>query len=165
MHYQKIPWWQRIIQRLAMIEVISSGFLSKYLHHIDTAVLNKTQGRKSLATMLSGLPVVVVSTVGARSGKTRTIPLGGIPIGENIILIASWFGNPSYPAWYYNLRTNPEVTVSQDGKSRQYIARLTEGSERQDCWQLAVHYYPGYQSYEGRTAGREIPIFILEPAV
>jgi len=164
MQYPKIPRWQRIIQKLAMIEVISSGFLSKYLHHIDTAVLNMSQGRKSLATMLTGLPVVVVSTTGARSGKTRTIPLGGIPSGENIILIASWFGNPRYPAWYYNLRANPEVTVSQDGKSLEYIARLVEGKERQDCWQLAVHYYPGYQSYEGRTAGREIPIFILEPA-
>lgn len=163
MDYPKIPGWKRIIQRLAMIEAISSRFLPKYLHQIDSAVLEMTQGRKNLSTMLSGLPVVVISTTGARSGKTRTIPLGGLPDGDNIILIATWFGNPRYPAWYYNLRANPEVIVSQEGQSRKYIARLADGKERQDCWQLAIHYYPGYQSYEQRTGGREIPIFILEP--
>lgn len=163
MHYPKIPWWQRVIQRLAMIEVISSGILSKYLHRIDTAVLNLSGGRKSLATLLSGLPVVVVTTTGAKSGQTRTVPLGGIPDGEKIILIASWFGNPNFPAWYYNLRANPEVTVSQDGESHKFIARLVEGKERQESWQIAVLYYPGYQAYAQRTAGREIPVFVLEP--
>lgn len=165
MHSPKIPWWQRLIQRLALIDVISSRFLSNYLHRIDTTVLNITQGRKNLSTMLSGLPVVVVSTTGARSGKIRTVPLGGIPDGEKIILIASWFGNPRYPAWYYNLRANPEVTIIKNGESRKYISRLVQGEERQNCWQLAVQYYPGYQSYAQRTAGREIPVFVLEPAV
>jgi deazaflavin-dependent oxidoreductase (nitroreductase family) len=146
-----------------MIEVISSGFLSKYLHRIDAVALNLSGGRNSLATMLTGLPVVAATTIGAKSGKTRTVLLGGIPDGDKIILIASWFGNPSYPAWYYNLRANPEVTLSQNGQSRKYIARLADGEERQDCWRLAVHYYPGYQSYMKRTAGRDIPIFILEP--
>ena len=75
----------------------------------------------------------------------------------------AWFGNPDYPAWYYNLKANPEVTVSQDGKSRKFIARLVEGQERQECWQLAVHYYPGYQLYAQRTEGRKIPIIVLEP--
>ena len=113
--------------------------------------------------MLSGLPVVEVSTTGARSGKTREVLLGGIPDGENIILIATWFGNPSYPAWYYNLRVHPAVTVTQNGHTRDFIARLAGENERQESWQMAVHYYPGYQLYAQRTPGREIPIFVLEP--
>jgi deazaflavin-dependent oxidoreductase (nitroreductase family) len=163
MQYPEIPRWQRFIQRLAMIEVVSSGFLSKYLHRIDAVALKLSGGRNSLATMLTGLPVVAVTTIGAKSGKTRTVLLGGIPDGDKIILIASWFGNPNYPAWYYNLMANPEVTVNQDGKSRKFIARLVEGQERQECWQLAVHYYPGYQLYAQRTEGRKIPIIVLEP--
>lgn len=159
----KIPWWQRFIQRLAMIEVISSGFLSHYLHRIDASVLNMSQGRRTLTTMLTGLPVVLISTTGAKSGKTRTIPLAGIPDGDKIILIASWFGNPNYPAWYYNLQANPEVRVSENGSSKKYVARVAAGKERHDSWQLAVHYYPGYQQYAQRTSGREIPIVILEP--
>jgi deazaflavin-dependent oxidoreductase (nitroreductase family) len=163
MRYPQIPWWQRIIQKLAMTEVISSGFLTNYLHRMDNPVLNLSQGRKSLTTMLTGLPVVVLSTTGARSGKTRTIPLAGIPDEDKIILIPSWFGNASYPAWYYNLRANPEVTLNQNGLRGKYIARMAELEERQDYWQLAVYYYPGYQSYEKRCNGREIPIFVLEP--
>ncbi len=163
MHYPQIPRWQRLIQRLAMIEVISSGFLSKYLHRMDTTVLKWSQGRKSLTTMLTGLPVVVLSTTGARSGVTRTIPVAGIPDGEKIILIPTSFGSPTYPGWYYNLRAHPEVKLSLNGQTQEYVARIANQEERQDYWQLAVYYYPGYQSYGKRNAGREIPIFVLEP--
>lgn len=164
MHFPKIPRWQRIIQSLATTEVISSGFLTKYLHRMDTAVLNLSQGRKSLTTMLTGLPVVVLSTIGARTGKTRTLPLAGIPDEDKIILIATSYGSPSHPAWYYNLLANPEIELRQNNHKGKYIARIAEPKERQDYWQLAVHYYPGYLSYEKRCNGREIPIFVLEPA-
>jgi len=163
MKYPKIPRWQRLIQRLAMIEVISSGFLSKYLHRMDTTVLKWSQGRKSLTTMLTGLPVVVLSTTGARSGVTRTTPVAGIPDGEKIILIPSNFGSTAYPDWYYNLRAHPEVKLSLNGQIQEYVARIADQEERQNYWQLAVYYYPGYQSYSKRNAGREIPIFVLEP--
>ena len=163
MYYPQIPWWQRFIQRLAMIEVISSGFLAKYLHRMDATVLRWSQDRKSLTTMLTGLPVVVLSTTGARSGVTRTIPVAGIPDGEKIILVPSSFGSLTYPAWYYNLRAYPEVKLSLNGQTQEYVARIANQGERQNYWQLAVYYYPGYQSYEKRGSGREIPIFILEP--
>ena len=146
-----------------MTETISSAFLTKYLHRLDTPVLNLSRGRKSLTTMLTGLPVVVISTTGARSGKTRSLPLAGIPDEDKIILIATWYGNANHPAWYYNLRANPEVELSKNGIKSKYIARIAEPEERQDYWQLAVHYYPGYLSYEKRCNEREIPIFVLEP--
>jgi deazaflavin-dependent oxidoreductase (nitroreductase family) len=158
-----IPWWQRIIQRLASIEFISTYFLSKYLHRMDTVVLNWTQGKKNLTQMFTGLPVVVITTTGAKSGNTRTIPLAGIPDGEKIILVPTHFGQHNYPAWYYNLLANPKARLGQNGYSSEYIARIANQDEWGDYWNLAVHYYPGYQSYLERSGDRDIPLFVLEP--
>ena len=163
MKQHPIRWWQRIIQRLASIEFISSGFLSRYLHRWDAAVLKWSNGEKSLTTMLTGLPVVVLTTTGARSGKTRNVPLAGYPDGENIILIASSLGSVHHPAWYHNLRVNPEVQLTKNGITEKYHAHTVAQSERDKYWQLALSYYPGYLAYEKRCGGREIPIVVLEP--
>ncbi len=163
MHYPKIPWWQRFIQRLAMIDLISTRFLAKYLHRMDSTVLRWSNGKKSLTTMLAGIPVVVITSTGARTGKPRTIPVAGIPEGEKIILVPSSFGSKTYPGWYYNLRAFPEIKVSLNGHKEDFVARVGNQEERHDYWQLALHYYPGYRSYKERSAGREIPIIILEP--
>ena len=164
MEHPPIRWWQRIIQRLASIEFISSGFLSKYLHRWDAAVLRWSNGKKSLTTILTGLPVVVLTTKGAKSGKPRNVPIAGYPDGENIILVASSLGNTHNPGWYYNLKANPEVQLNIDGQSSNYVARVVDKSVREGYWQLALSYYPGYQAYEQRCGGREIPIVVLEPA-
>jgi deazaflavin-dependent oxidoreductase (nitroreductase family) len=163
MEHSPIRWWQRIIQRLASIEFISSGFLAKYLHRWDTAVLKWSKGERSLTTLLTGLPVVVLTTTGARSGKPRTIPLAGFPDGGNIILVASSLGNTHNPGWYYNLKANPEVQLNINDQSSNYVARVVDKSERERYWQLALSYYPGYVEYEKRCGGREIPIVVLEP--
>lgn len=163
MEHSPIRWWQRIIQRLASIEFISSGLLSKYLHRWDAAVLKWSNGEKSLTTMFTGLPVVVLTTTGARSGKPRNVPLAGYPDGENIILIASSLGSFHHPAWYHNLRANPRVQLIINGQTGNYNARIANKSEREGYWQLALDYYPGYQAYEQRCGGREIPIVVLEP--
>ena len=113
--------------------------------------------------MLTGLPVVVVTTTGAKSGKPRTIPLAGIPDGEKIILVPTHFGQHTYPAWYYNLRANPRAELQQNGFPKAYLARTASQDEWGDYWKLAVHYYPGYQSYLERSGDREIPLFVLEP--
>ena len=163
MEHSPIRWWQRIIQRLASIEFISSGFLSKYLYRWDAAVLKWSNGEKSLTTMFTGLPVVVLTTTGAKSGKPRITPLAGFPDGENIILVASSLGNTHHPGWYYNLRANPEVQLKINGQSSNYVAQVVDRPEREGYWQLALSYYPGYHAYEQRCGGREIPIVLLEP--
>ncbi len=163
MEHSSIHRWQRIVQRLASIEFISSGLLSKYLHRWDAAVLRWSSGKKSLTTMFTGLPVVVLTTTGARSGKPRNVPLAGYPDGENIILVASSLGNTHNPGWYYNLKSKPEVQLNINGHSSNYVARVVDKSEREGCWQLALSYYPGYIEYEKHCGGREIPIVVLEP--
>ena len=159
-----IRWWQRIIQKLATTKVISSGFLSKYLHHIDTAVLKWSNGRATLTTSLSGLPVVTLITTGAKSGQSRKVLLAGYPDGDDIFLVASSFGSLNYPAWYHNLCAHPQVQVNTNGKTRTYEAQVVKRGDRERYWQQALDYYPGYRAYEQRSGGREIPIVLLKLA-
>ena len=164
MDFPDIPRWQRIIQLLDSIEFIASGFLSQKLHKIDCAVLYRTGGKKNLTQMLTGLPVVVITTTGAKTGKPRTIPLAGLPDGDKIILVPTHFGQHTYPAWYYNLCAHPTAQLHQNGLIKEYTARTANTEEWKHYWKLAVHYYSAYEAYLERSGEREIPLFVLEPA-
>jgi deazaflavin-dependent oxidoreductase (nitroreductase family) len=87
----------------------------------------------------------------------------GIEDGERIVLIGSNFGRARHPAWYYNLRANPEATLSVRGQTDRYIAREATEAEREHYWHQAVALYAGYAAYEKRTGGRTIPIMVLTP--
>jgi deazaflavin-dependent oxidoreductase (nitroreductase family) len=152
----------RTIRRLAAMPA-SSAILSRSLHHLDRFVLRLTGGRYTAASLLTGLPVVTLTTVGARSGKLRTHPLLGIVDGEDVVLIASNFGRSRHPAWYFNLRANPECTVTVRGETKSYVAREVTGAEREKYWRMAVELYPGYDAYQQRTGGRRIPVLVLTP--
>jgi len=141
----------------------SGLFLARVLHHLDRPVLRLSHGRHSLTSMLAGLPVVTVTTIGAKSGQPRTLPLVAIPDGENVILIASNYGQQHHPAWYYNLRAHPKVQLTYEGQTTTYIARETAGAERERCWQRAVDLYSGYARYEERAGQRQIGVFLLTP--
>ena len=136
---------------------------SRMLHHVDRPVQRLTGGRHSVTSLLSGLPVVTATTSGAKSGQPRTLPLVAVPDGENVILIASNFGQPHHPAWYYNLRAHPEVRLTYEGRTITYLARETSGAERERCWQKAASLYSGYTVYEQRARHREIPVMLLTP--
>ena len=138
-------------------------FSARTLHHFDRPLLRMTHGRRSLTSLMSGLPVVTVTTLGAKSGQPRSLPLIAIPNGENVMLIASNFGQHHHPAWYYNLRAHSEVQLTYEGKTVAYLARETEGAERECCWQRAVNGYAGYTSYKERAKHREIGVFLLTP--
>ena len=140
-----------------------SWLFARTLHHFDRPVLRLTGGRHSLTSAMSGLPVVIVTTIGAKSSQPRNLPLVAVPDGENVILIASNFGQKHHPAWYYNLRAHPEVQLTYEGKTVNYFARETDGAERERCWQRAVELYAGYANYKQRAAHREIGVFLLTP--
>ena len=89
-----------------------SRLLARTLHHLDRPMLRLSHGRYSLTSALAGLPVVMVTTIGAKSGQPRQLPLVAIPDGENVILIASNFGQHHHPAWYYNLHAHPQARES-----------------------------------------------------
>jgi deazaflavin-dependent oxidoreductase (nitroreductase family) len=109
--------------------------------------------------------VVLVTVRGARSGLERTVPLLYFSDGEDVILIASSYGRAKFPAWYYNLKANPDVTLEARGRSGAYVAHEAEGDDRTRLFELAKLVYSGYNEYEQRTSGiRRIPVMRLTPA-
>jgi deazaflavin-dependent oxidoreductase (nitroreductase family) len=111
---------------------------------------------------LGGLPVVILTTSGARSGNTRKNPVMRVERDGTYAAIASYAGNPNNPQWYYNLLAHPDATV-QDGPSvRRVRARELSGEEKQAWWAVADALNPNYAKYRV-SAGRDIPILALEP--
>ena len=102
------------------------------------------------------------SVKGAKSGKSRTVALVYIKDGDNIALIASKGGNLRHPAWYMNLKADPEAQIFINGKVHNYIASQAEGDERDRLWQKALELYSGYEKYQKRAGDREIPVVVLE---
>ena len=153
---------QRWIQKLVARGSISR-MLAPVLHHLDKPLLRFSHNRRSLTTLLSGLPVVVLTSTGARSGLPRATPLVGIPDGENMLLIASSFGRTRHPGWYYNVRAHPRVTLTIAGEPQEYRAVEAKGPERERAWRLATSAYAGFEAYARRAGERTIPVFILSP--
>jgi deazaflavin-dependent oxidoreductase (nitroreductase family) len=139
-----------------------SWLFARVLHRIDRPVYRATGGRHTLASLLSGLPVVMLTTTGARSGKPRTVPVLGLPTPDGLVVIASNFGQESHPAWYHNLRAHPEGEVAVNGTKRRCRAVEAEGERRARIWELGLRVYPGWSQYERRAAHRRIAVFVLE---
>lgn len=130
---------------------------------LDRPLLRLSNGRYSTTGLFSGLPIVTLTTTGAKSGHPRSVPLIAVPHEGNIILIASNWGGKKHPAWYYNLKATPACTLTVDDKTEPYLAQEVEGNERGRYWQIAASYYSGYEAYKTRTGGREIPVMVLTP--
>ena len=108
-------------------------------------------------------PTLLLDHVGAKSGKQRTSPLTYLRDGADLVLVASKGGYPRNPAWYHNLRANPDTTVQVGSERRAVHARVATHAERTRLWPKVVELYGGYREYQERTE-REIPLVILEPA-
>lgn len=160
MPLQKPNWFHRILQRIVMLEPVTRFFSSR-IRSFDRSLYSATQGHYTFTSLLIGLPVIMVTLVGRKTGREYTIPLVGIIQRETLAIIASNFGMNTYPAWYYNLVANPIVTVSINGKKSKYRARIADHEEYQELWGQAVAIYPGYEEYQKRAGKRDIPIFIL----
>jgi deazaflavin-dependent oxidoreductase (nitroreductase family) len=128
---------------------------------VDRVLLPLTRGRISSAP---GQQVLLLETVGAKSGERRRTPLVYVTDDSHIVLIASKAGAKRHPAWFHNLRANPRVKVLAPGRSGEYNAREAEGEERARLWREAVDYYAGYDTYQDRAGSRRIPVVVLEPA-
>lgn len=141
-----------------------SWMFARVLHHIDKPIHRMTGGRHTLASLLSGLPVVFLTTTGARSGKRRTVPVLGLPTPEGLAVIASNYGQERHPAWYYNLLADPTGEVTVEGVTRRFRATIAEGEARDRIWQEGLRIYPGWSQYERRASHRNIAIFVLGDA-
>ena len=122
----------------------------------------RASGGRLGASAPGGIPVLLLTTTGRKSGRARTWPLGYLRDGEALVVIASAGGGPRHPAWYHNLRAHPEVTVQLGREVRRMRAAVAQGAERDRLWALVTARYPVYARYEGATA-RQIPVVVLRP--
>ncbi|MEO9221782.1 MAG: nitroreductase family deazaflavin-dependent oxidoreductase [Mycobacteriaceae bacterium] len=115
-------------------------------------------------TTLGGLPVILLTTKGARSGKLRKTPLMRVQHDGEYAAVASLGGAPKHPVWYFNVKANPVVELRDGTIVRDMTAREVNGDEKALWWDRAVAAYADYADYQRKT-DREIPVFVLEPIV
>jgi deazaflavin-dependent oxidoreductase (nitroreductase family) len=154
---------RRLVRRLAAFAPVSR-LLARTLHHADRAVYRWSRGRTTLAAILSGLPVVMLTTRGARTGRTARTPLLAVVEGEAVIVVGSNFGQAHHPAWIHNLRADPRAQVEVEGRSRDVVAEEVDGAERDRYLALATEIYPGFPAYVERAAPRCIAVMRLIPS-
>ncbi len=119
-----------------------------------------TGGRE--ANLLQGVPIIVLTSVGAKSGKLRKTALMRVEHDGDYVVVASKGGAPEHPAWYWNLVKEPHVELQDGEVKKDYRARELEGDERATWWERAVAVWPDYANYQKKT-DRQIPVFVLEP--
>jgi deazaflavin-dependent oxidoreductase (nitroreductase family) len=131
-------------------------------HHVDKLVSKATGGKRTFAELLLGVPTVILTTTGAKSGQDRTVAVFGIPHGDGLGLIASNFGGTKHPAWYHNLKVHPDAIVSVGGDTWHAVARVATVAEREEIWAKGLELYPGWRKYETRAGDRHIEAFVLD---
>jgi deazaflavin-dependent oxidoreductase (nitroreductase family) len=153
----------RRLVRKAVAIVPMSWIRPRVVVGIDTEVFRLTRGRTTLSAWVSGLPIIMLTTTGARTGQPRTLPVLALPDGDHLVVIASNFGKPSNPGWYHNLRAHPYAMITWKGVAVEMHARELRGAERQRYVDLGLHAYPWWEPYHRRAAPRQIPVIMLEP--
>ena len=141
-----------------------SWLLSHTLHRIDKHVFRFTKGKHSFSSLVTGLPVIMLTTTGAKSGKTRTVPVLGLPDEDRIVVFASGYGkSPKLPAWYHNLCANSEARATVRGEIHRVKAHEAEGDERERLWREGLEIYPGFTNYQRGLGEQRIPVMVLSP--
>jgi F420H(2)-dependent quinone reductase len=111
---------------------------------------------------MGGKPVIILTTIGAKTGKIRKTPLMRVEHNGKYAVVASKGGAPTHPVWYYNISAHPEVKLQDGPTVRDMIAHEATGEEKREWWERAVAAWPDYAEYQKKT-DREIPLFVLEP--
>lgn len=156
-----LAWWERLEENFAQTR-FGGWFAVTIANPIDRRLLKATRGRIALFV---GQPVGLLGNTGAKSGQRRETPLLYLDDGPRVIVVASNAGSAKHPAWYYNIKANPSVSfLRRGGHEADYTARIAEGTERDELWARVNDLYSGYETYQGRSDGREIQVVVLDPA-
>jgi deazaflavin-dependent oxidoreductase (nitroreductase family) len=133
----------------------------RVLTGIHRAVFRVSSGR--LANRGYGMPVLELTTTGRKTGKRRSTMLTSpVQDGDKVVLVASYGGDDRHPTWFLNLRDDPKVEITMDGRTRPMRARVASPEEKAALWPRVVSAHKGYAQYQERT-DRDIPLVILEP--
>ncbi len=127
----------------------------------DNAELYMASGGKE-GTELKGMPVILLTTIGAKTGKVRKTPLMRVEHDGQYAVVASLGGAPKHPVWYFNIKANPRVELQDGTETHDYEAREVFGDEKAIWWERAVEAWPDYADYQRKT-DRQIPVFVLTP--
>ncbi|NQW16502.1 MAG: nitroreductase family deazaflavin-dependent oxidoreductase [Chloroflexi bacterium] len=128
----------------------------------QVALYEGSGGTKGLTLKDTGLPVIIVTNRGGKTGATRKTPLMRVVDGDNYILVASQGGAPKHPVWYHNLKADPNVEIRDaENVFSMQVREVADAAEKQRLWKIAVAAYPPYQDYQEKT-DRVIPIFVAE---
>jgi deazaflavin-dependent oxidoreductase (nitroreductase family) len=111
---------------------------------------------------MKGKPIILLTTIGAKSGKIRKTPLMRVEHGGEYAVVASLGGAPKNPVWYYNIKAHPQVELQDGADTKDYEAREVIGDEKAAWWERAVEAWPDYAEYQTKT-DRQIPVFVLTP--
>jgi len=152
----------QLIRQIVSLPWISLT-LSKVLPGLDSWLLNISRGNYSLSGLVAQIPVSLLITKGAKTGKMHRTPVLAFPLDDNMIVIGSNFGTNKQPAWYFNLLTHPQTALISNGEINEYIAREANNEERTQIWKKSDSVFTGYQSYRKNITERKIPIIILMP--
>ena len=127
---------------------------------VDKLIQGGTRGKLTILDV-AGLPNLMLTVTGRKSGLPRSTPLLCVPYGDAILIAGSYFGGPKEPLWVKNIEANPDVTVRFKGRTSSMRARLLEGEERAAAWQAMIKTWPNFAKYEERTH-RHIKVFELD---
>ncbi|HRD11989.1 MAG TPA: nitroreductase family deazaflavin-dependent oxidoreductase [Mycobacterium sp.] len=127
----------------------------------ENAELYMASGGKE-GTELKGKPVILLTTIGAKTGKIRKTPLMRVEHDGEYAVVASLGGAPKHPVWYHNIKAHPRVELQDGTVTREYEAREVTGDEKATWWERAVAAWPDYADYQRKT-DRQIPVFVLTP--
>jgi deazaflavin-dependent oxidoreductase (nitroreductase family) len=155
--------FQRAIQSFASSRP-GAWLFSRILRHLDNVVGRISRGRTSTPRLLAGIPVLVVTTVGRKSGLPRTSHLIAVPYDGSLALLGTNFGQPATPAWVLNLEADPHATVTHALQSRDVVARPASEDEQAAVLAASAQVYGGYLKYQQRITHRRLRVFLLDPA-
>ena len=157
---RQLKWWERPLENLARSRA-GAWLAINVANPIDQRLLAWSNGKVGLFV---GQQVGLLEHIGAKSGRRRVTPLLYLTDDDRVVLVASQGGAPRHPAWYHNLKANPEVEfLPRGGPKAPYLAREADGAERDELWAAVNDLYAGYDDYQGRTGGSRIPVMVLEP--
>jgi deazaflavin-dependent oxidoreductase (nitroreductase family) len=151
---------KRIVAKVAFTPV-GRWLLRNVLPHVDPLLVRLSHGWISTVAVT---PVVLLTHTGARSGTRRTTPLIYFTDRDRVILIASNYGSSRNPAWYHNVKANPEVTLRIRGFEAPFVGAEVTGAERDRLWALATGWLAGYEEYQRLAGRRQIPMLAFAPA-
>ena len=152
---------QRGVQAIASTRP-GAWLFQRMLYPMDKLSYRFTHGSTTVASLVGGLPVIMLTTTGARSGKSRSMPLMGFPLGDSLSILGTNYGQTPTPGWVYNLQADPAAVVSYRDRRIDVTARPASEEEAEETFRLAATVYSGYRKYRSRADGREIHVFVLD---